>query len=151
MTTIAPPVTGQDIAMAARATRQVLDIFLAEQGTNFLPFATLNTIVAQGEVLAADGLVRRLCYALDVDSSTVHIVLNGLRTRGLIRQSAGPSGEVHFELTPDGQAEHQRLNGLLAPITADLYRDFNPAELAATRHVLVTLADRALSRSEQLR
>ena len=143
MTTISQPVTGQDIAVAARATRQVLDEFLAEHGISFAPFATLNTIVAQGETLDTEALLQRLAFAMDVDPSTVRIVLHGLEARGLVRHTASSGAESHFELTPDGQAEHHRLNGLLVPITADLYRDIDPQDLATVRQVLLQITERA--------
>jgi hypothetical protein len=50
---------------------------------------------------------------------------------------------VHLELTPEGSAELQRLNAIIGGITAELYRDFDPDELAITRRVLVTLTERA--------
>jgi DNA-binding MarR family transcriptional regulator len=145
MTTVTqPPVTGQDINLAARATRKALEVLLAEQGASFQPLATLNSIAARGATLDAEALVRNLANAFDVDSQTVHSVLHGLQARGLVRQTPSHAdSQSHFELTADGAQELQRLNAIVGQLTAKLYRDFDPQELATTRQVLVTLTERA--------
>jgi DNA-binding MarR family transcriptional regulator len=144
MTVSAPPVTGQDINLAARSTRKALEVLLAEQGASFPPLGAMNTIVTRGASLDRQELVRFLGSALDVDAQTVATILHGLQTRGLAREvtSAG-DGRVHLELTAEGSAELQRLNAIIGGITAELYRDFEPEELAITRRVLVTLTERA--------
>jgi hypothetical protein len=66
MTTSTQPVTGQDIAVAAKATRTLLDMLLAEAGTSFAPFATLNTVAVRGPSVSRADLLRSLgaaaCY-----------------------------------------------------------------------------------------
>jgi DNA-binding MarR family transcriptional regulator len=143
MTTVAQPVNGQDIAVAARASRQVLDVLLAEQGTSFAPFATMNTVVALGRSLDCDALVRHLGAAFDVDATTVRSLLHGLEALGLVQQTAESGPELHYQLTREGQAEQQRLSKLAAGVAAELYRGFNAEELATTRRVLVALTERA--------
>ncbi|MBV8716978.1 MAG: winged helix DNA-binding protein [Chloroflexi bacterium] len=143
-TTVAPPVTGQDINLAARATRKALELVLAEQGTSFQPLAVLNVITGRGAALDRDALVSVLANAFDVDAQTVLTLLHGLEARGLVRHAASSAAEtVHFELTPDGQKEHQRLTSITGELIATLYRDFDPEDLATTRRVLVTLTERA--------
>jgi DNA-binding MarR family transcriptional regulator len=138
MTSSAQPVSGQDINLAARASRQALDVLLAEQGTSFAPCATLNTIVALGASLDREALVRHLGAGLDVDAATVRAVLHGLQARRLVALS-----DEHYVLTAEGKAEHQRLSQPVAALTAELYGGLDADELAATRRVLVALTERA--------
>lgn len=141
MTAVGQPVTGQDINMAARAARKALDVVLAEQGTSFPPLAMLNTLVSQGPVMDHAALVAQVARGLDMNPETVQIVLHGLQTRGLVR--AGGDETARVELTPEGQAEHQRLTAIVGDLTRALYAGFDADELAVTRRVLVTLTDRA--------
>jgi DNA-binding MarR family transcriptional regulator len=138
MTAATLPVTGQDINLAARATRKALEILLAEQGTSFPPLATMNVIVSRGGSLDREALVRTLANAMDVDPQTIETVIHGLEARGLVKQTG-----AHYELTPEGSAEHRRISAITAELTARLYRDFEPEDLAVTRRVLVTLTERA--------
>ena len=145
MTAIAQPVTGQDINLAARATRQVLEVLLAEQGTSFTPFAALNQIVVLGPSVDRDGLVRRLGSAFALDDASVPAILHGLQARGLVHQttSSGAAASAQVELTAAGEDEHQRLTRLVAGLTAELYRGFDADDLATTRRVLVAVTERA--------
>ena len=141
MTAVGQPVTGQDINMAARATRKALDVLLAEQGTSFPPLALLNTLASRGGVLDRSALIAQLARGLDVSTDTLLTVLHGLETRGLVRESS--SGSAQVQLTPEGQAEHRRLTAIIGALTAALYAGFGADELAVTRRVLVTLTERA--------
>jgi DNA-binding MarR family transcriptional regulator len=145
MTTVGQPVNGQDINLAASATRTVLEVLLAEQGTSFAPFAAMNQMVALGPSANRDELVRRLGAAFQVDDATVLALLHGLQARGLVRQTTPSAADttVHVQLTAEGEAEHQRLSSLVAAVTAELYRGFDAEDLATTRRVLVTLTERA--------
>ena len=138
------PVTGQDINLAARATRKALELLLAEQGTSFPPLAVLNAIVSHGAALDRDAIVGVLANALDVDVQTVLTVVRGVEARGLVRQTvAEGDSKPRLELTTVGTAEHQRLTAIVGQLTSKLYSDFDPEDLATTRRVLVTLTERA--------
>ena len=150
MTTQAPPVNGQDINLAARATRKALDVLLAEQGTTFPPFGTMNTLVARGGAADRDALVDFIATALELDALTVRLLLHGLQERGLVRQHVTSGGRAEIELTLEGRLEHQRLSALAGQLTAELYRGLDPADLAVTRRVLVTLTERANARVDAL-
>jgi len=138
MTIAATPLSGQDIGLAARATRKALDVVLAELGFAFAPLATLNSIVSRGAALDREALIRFLASAFDVDPQTVVTVLHGLESRGLIQEADG-----YFALTPDGTAELGRLNASVGGLTQKLYGDLDPDDLVAARRVLVTLTERA--------
>jgi DNA-binding MarR family transcriptional regulator len=141
MTAVGQPVNGQDISMAARATRKALDVVLAEQGTSFPPLATLNTLVSRGNVMDRDALIAQLARGLDVNAETVLTVVHGLEARGLVDTSTDET--VRIQLTPAGQAEHRRLTSIISGLTDALYQGFDANELAVTRRVLVTLTERA--------
>lgn len=64
MTAGGQPVSGQDINMAARATRKALDVVLAEQGTSFPPLAMLNTLMSRGGSVDRDALIAQLARVL---------------------------------------------------------------------------------------
>jgi DNA-binding MarR family transcriptional regulator len=149
--TTAPPVTGQDINVAARATRKLLDVLLAEAGTSFAPFVTLNAVATRGPSVSRVELVRVLGPGLDVDGSTILALLQHLQSRGFVRQtrSSGDETAVQVELTPDGETEYRRLQKIVGAATSELYGGLDPDDLATTRRVLVTVTERvpALLRS----
>jgi DNA-binding MarR family transcriptional regulator len=138
MTSVAQPLTGQDINLAARATRKALEVVLAEQGVAFAPLATLNTIVGRGTTLERDGLIRYVSSALDVDPQTVVTIVHGLESRGLVRHDG-----THLELTEQGVAEHRQLTAVTGQLTEKLYRGLDPSDLIAAHRVLATLTERA--------
>jgi DNA-binding MarR family transcriptional regulator len=146
MTMQAQPVNGQDINLAARATRKALDVLLAEEGTTFPPFGIVNTLVTRGGAMDLPALVDFIGTALELDGLTVRLLLHGLIERSLVRQSVSPDGNIVIELTPEGRLEHQRLSSRASEVTAELYRDLDPEDLAITRRVLVTLTERANAR-----
>ena len=141
MTAVGQPVNGQDINMAARATRKALDVVLAEQGTSFPPLALLNTLVSAGSAMDRDMLITRLERGLDVNAETVMTVLHGLESRGLVQVLSDSKPQVR--LTPEGQAEHGRISSIVSGLTSALYAGFDTEELAVTRRVLITLTERA--------
>lgn len=147
MTTVAQPVNGQDINLAARATRNALELLLADHGTSFRPLAAMNVIASRGAALEPEDVVASLSNAFDVENEPVKTILHGLETRGLVRRTTSTvDGKRHFELTEEGKAEHQRLSALTATLTAELYRGFEAEDLATTRRVLVALTERANAR-----
>ena len=142
MTSVLTPVNGQDINLAARATRKALEALLAEQGTTFPPLAVMNVLTTRGGSLDRAALVEFVSTVLELDAMTVRLIVHGLEQRGLI----AASGERGLELTSEGRHEHKRLSALAGQVTAELYRDLDPRDLAVTRRVLVTLTERANSR-----
>ena len=147
MTTTAQPVNGQDINVAAAATRKVLEVLLAEQGTSFGPMATLNTIASPlGAALDREALVAHLSGALGVDATSVRGILHGLQARGLVELTGAAGPDARFQLTAAGIAEQRRVSQVIAGVTTELYSGLDPADLATTRQVLVVLTERANTR-----
>ena len=139
MTTVPTPVNGQDINLAARATRKALEALLAEQGTTFPPLAVMNVLSTRGGRMDRAALVEFITTALELDAVTVRLIVHGLQERGLVQ----PVDTRVVALTDQGRNEHQRLSALAATVTAELYRDLDPQDLAVTRRVLLTLTERA--------
>lgn len=136
--------TGQDIGMAARATRALLDMVLDEAGTTFEIWVTLNTLAQTGSPVRRDALRWDLAGRLGVDESSITPLLDQLASAGLVEASRVPGGTV--DITPDGEAMYGRLRDAIARTSADLYAGLDPDDLAVTRRVLLEVTDRATAR-----
>jgi hypothetical protein len=106
----------------------------------FGEWLVLSTLARYGgagdrERLAAD-------VALGVDpGKPLSDALDHLEVRGLIR-----AGGDEVALTADGTAEQARLRGLIAGLTAELYRDLDSTDLVVAKRVLNTVTQRAAAR-----
>jgi hypothetical protein len=126
MTTLNGIVIGQ----AERATRAVLDRLLEQVGTPFDQWVVLNLTAASGPV-SADLLAARLRIPLPAASAA----LAAVRDAGL----TGSDGR----LTAAGRARHAEITAGLADITARLYGDLPPEDLAVAGRVLTLVTARA--------
>jgi hypothetical protein len=140
MTSTAPPFTGRDLNLAARATRDVLDALLAEERIDFHQSVTLRTVGLAGAVDTA-GLRPRIAADLRVSAQAADDLVSWLLSTGLAEQRDGQT-----VLTPDGRARFDRLQRTIGAATAELYAGIPPADLAATARVLRQLTDRAAAR-----
>jgi DNA-binding MarR family transcriptional regulator len=134
MTTPAPLLNGMDINLAARATRDVLDALLDQAGLTFPEWVAMQTLAAPNQHAERPALVTDLATRLRIDPAAVAEVLDSLATSGLIADE---------RLTPSGAALCARIQAGIGRITATLYADFAPEDLATTRRVLLELTDRA--------
>jgi hypothetical protein len=133
-----PPLTGIDIGVAAQATRALLDELLVAAETTFPEWVTLRTVALAPAPPARDALRHDLASALRVDEGEIETTLAGLARKGLL------TGSV--ELTADGTARFDRLQAGVQRITAELYGEFDPADLAVAGRVLRQVAERATAR-----
>jgi len=137
--TSTPPLT-QSIGQAEKALRAVLDRLLAETGTTFVQWVTLNMLARSGSAVQHQQLVRQVEAALKLDEPTVLATLGELSALGLIT----PPGEAaRIELTTAGDAQFQRLRQRIDSVTERLYGDLPADELTTTRRVLGIVAERA--------
>jgi hypothetical protein len=67
MSSARSPLSGQEIALAANATRALLDSLLAETETTFHRWVILNFAGSGGGSVARDAVVARMQSALKVD------------------------------------------------------------------------------------
>jgi len=143
-----PTLTGQDINVAARAVRRLLDALLDEAGITFAGWVAVLTLAQDGPAIRRDVLQRDLAENLQADASSITELLDQLESTGLVREAsdAGAADAVHVRLTPDGEALVRRLQEGIGRITAELYSGFDPTDLATTRRVLVEVTERANAR-----
>jgi DNA-binding MarR family transcriptional regulator len=140
MTQPAPPLTGMDINLAARATRAVFDTLLGKGGITFAEWVALRTLALQGPAIERDTLKDTLTSLLPGEAPAGEL-LDALRSRGLL----GDDGD-RIVLTADGEALFGRLQGEVGRTTAELYGDLDPEDLATTRRILAEVAQRANAR-----
>jgi DNA-binding MarR family transcriptional regulator len=137
--TSTPPLT-QSIGQAENALRAVLDRLLAETGTTFVQWVTLNMIARSGSAVQHEQLVRQIEAALKLEEPTVLATLGELSALGLLT----PPGEAaRVELTTVGDAQFQRLHQSIDSVTERLYGDLPMDDLVATRRVLGIVTERA--------
>ena len=136
--TQAPTLNGRDIALAATATRALLDIMLTKEGISFGESLAVRTIAAADSGADRDEL-RRALESTPVDpplSGTA--LLDGITARGFVEED-----QDRIILTASGRALSDRVQQGTAELIADLYADFDPAELEVTRRVLNQVTERA--------
>lgn len=134
-----PTLNGQIIGQAERATRAVLDVLLAETGTDFVEWVTLNVLHGSGASADASDLVARVGSGLKIDGSVALESLRSLIALGLVAGSA--SGSI--ELTDAGRSRHEQIRAGIATISSRLYRDLPQDDLATAGRVLTLITARA--------
>ena len=140
MTTV-PTLNGMVIGQAEAATRAVLDNFLAESGTSFLPWVALNLLTLAGGKLAQDERVMRVRRGRKLDAPPALAALNELIAVGHVRQTSGTPPLI--EVTASGVALYNRIRSGIDAITDRLYGDLPPDELVTAARVLTILTERA--------
>jgi hypothetical protein len=138
MTTTPAPVTGQDIGMAQNATRALLDNLLADAGSDFEEWVVLRLISQNGGKVGPVALAGTLAGALTLADSPVDRLIRRTVARGFIHQVV-----EGFTFTNLGAETYLRLSNEVGQITAKLYGDFDPADLATTGRVLREVTRRA--------
>jgi DNA-binding MarR family transcriptional regulator len=138
MTTQTPPLTGQDINLAARAVRDLLDVLLERAGLTFEQSLVLQALGPETNGLDRQGLVTDLAKRLRVDPSEVSTTVVSLAHAGLLVESP-----ERVRLTPDGQSTYDGMQSGIRRVTARLYGPFAPDDLATTRRVLREIIERA--------
>lgn len=136
-----PILSGQEIAVAARATRAVLDAVLRDAGTTFPAWVALNVLGTNGASVPREALQRTLAEGLPADPGSVAGLLDEVEAAGLLR------GTASVELTPEGRARYEDLRGAIGAAAARLWAGFDPDDLATTRRVLLEVTERARAQS----
>ena len=135
--TTAPPLTGQDINLAAHATRTLLISELEPFGLTFEQWIVLN-LVGSGQAATADAIRRRLLAALGVDGPTADDLLAGLVRVDLLEEQGDD-----VRLTSAGEQRWQEAVAVVADLVAALYAGIDGDDMATTRRVLVEVTERA--------
>jgi hypothetical protein len=128
MTDTTPPVNGQDIGLAARAGRVLLDRVLDAHQATFDEWVALRSLA-----LDQDPVANFFGDQALADSTLAHLTAQGFVT-------LDPAA-----LTPAGSARYDALNADVLSISRRLYAGFAPEELATTGRVLREVARRAMA------
>jgi DNA-binding MarR family transcriptional regulator len=133
----APPLA-QFIGRTERALRALMDLVLADTGGTFHQWVALNFTAASGDIDRGE-LVGRLTEALRIDDAIAEATLAELIDQRLLQ--AGSGWDV--ALTDAGRERYERIRTAINQITAPLYGDLPPSDVAIARRVLTTISDRA--------
>ena len=134
--TQAPPLNGQVIGQAERATRAVLDLLLVAENTSFVNWVTLNLTATQGET-KPEALIDQLVTGLRIDQTEARAAIDELDTAGLL--TVGD----RIRLTTEGEAKYAHISAGIADIATRLYHDLPHDDLVIARRILETLTERA--------
>lgn len=146
--TTAPPLTGQDINVAASATRALFNIQLDRAGIAFEEWVALRALAAPGPAQRAT--VRgRLAELLSVAPATVERLFDGLAARGLVRED-GSGDAPTVDLTPEGRTVFEQVNNGGLAVAAELYGDMDADDLATTKRVLADVTERAKAMRDRI-
>lgn len=120
----APKLFGQQLGETVAATRIVLDNVLAEAGTDFPRWVTLNSLAT--------------ATPLPDDDPTLAAAAEALAGEGFVTR--GPSG---LALTAAGETRYGELRSLVAATSDRIYAGMPQDDLETARRVLAEVADRA--------
>ncbi|MBA2892750.1 MarR family transcriptional regulator [Nonomuraea soli] len=135
-----PALTGQDIAEAQGALRGLLEGVLAPTGVSGNGYLALRVLTLRGPM--APGDLRDFLAGqrqLGLDPAGAAALLDDLAARGLI----GVGDDGLTRTTQEGAALHTRLSETIAPITGQVFGDFDPADLEVAHRVLNEVMRRA--------
>jgi DNA-binding MarR family transcriptional regulator len=138
MSSARSPLSGQEIALAANATRALLDSLLAETETTFHQWVILNFAGSGGGSVARDAVVARMQSALKVDVATASAAVDEVVALGLAMTE-----EDRLILTPDGAERYEQIRAGSAAIVERLYAGLPIEDLFTTRRILTTVTERA--------
>lgn len=134
--TQAPPLNGQVIGQAERATRALLDVLLAAESTPFVQWVALNLVATQGET-TTDFLLKQMVNGLRIDKAEAQAAIHDLDGEALM------TTHDLVRLTSDGEARYARISAGIAELAARLYHDLPHDDLVIARRVLETVTERA--------
>ncbi len=140
----APTLTGQDIGEAEGALTALLEEVLAETGTTRNEYITLRVLAARGPFTPPAVLHEFLAQQrqLALDPAGVEELLATLEGKALV-SGTSLDGPGPAQLTEKGTAFDAQLAEAVAPLTKQVFADFDPDDLATTHRVLVRLIERA--------
>jgi hypothetical protein len=135
----APPLSGQDINLAASATRQLLIATLAPLDVTFEQWTVINQ-VGSGQTTDDTGVRARLVAGLQLSDAEIDAIFLAAAP-WVARDDDG-----RLTLTDAGRDLFAQGSTIVAGLVAELYAGFSPEELARTRQILVEVTARAAAR-----
>jgi DNA-binding MarR family transcriptional regulator len=133
-----PPLT-QFIGRTERTLRALMDLVLADTGGTFHQWVALNFTAAGGDSIDRSELIAQLAGALQIDDTAAEATIAEMADERLLEATSG--SEV--ALSDAGRERYERIRAAIGEITAPLYGDLPPGDVAVTRRVLTTISDRA--------
>lgn len=132
------PVLGtQVIGQAESALGAILGPLLARTGTTFNQWLVLTVTAASGSAIDRGQLVARIAGARKIDAHQVETALSELTAAGLVLD------QPRVGLSEVGQARYHEIRAAVDDVTARLFGDFPPADLATAGRVLAIVTARA--------
>jgi DNA-binding MarR family transcriptional regulator len=117
---------------------------LARSGTTFPQWVALTKVAADGGTADRRQLIDAMTGALKIDDAAAAEALAGLAAADLLEAlEALPGTGSRVGLTPPGQARYREIRAAVDRVTARLYGDIPPAELATAGRVLALITARA--------
>jgi DNA-binding MarR family transcriptional regulator len=129
---------GPSVGMAESALSRLLAGVLAETGTPRQTYLALQRIAALGEQATRDEYVADLSEWLDLDQAQATELADSLVGSGLLTIT----GET-VRLSESGTALRARIGESIGVVTARLYAQFDPADLATTVRTRQAITTRA--------
>ena len=139
-----PPLFGQVLGQAHRASTALLEDLLARHDTSFESWVSLNTLSQQEPGVDRNQFRSQLATAFQTDEEAVERLLTQLEAGGLIRVDRD-NGMSSVTMTPEGLAQYAELRESIGNLSAQLLADVDPDDLAAARRVLEQMRTRAES------
>jgi DNA-binding MarR family transcriptional regulator len=139
-----PPLFGQLLGQAHRASSALLDDLLARHDTAFETWVTLNLLSQRDPGIDRDQFRRELATSLQTDAAAIERLLAQLEVDGLI-ESASANNRSSISTTPEGKARVTELRESISDLSTQLLGDVDPNDLAAARRVLEQMRIRAES------
>jgi hypothetical protein len=133
-----PPLT-QFIGRTERTLRALMDLVLADTGGTFHQWVALNFTAAGGDSIDRSELIAQLAGALQIDDTAAEATIAEMADERLLQTASGSD----VALSEAGHERYERIRAAIGEITAPLYGDLPPLDLATTRRVLTTISDRA--------
>jgi hypothetical protein len=134
-----PVLSTQVIGQAESALGAILDPLLARTGTTFNQWLVLTVTAASGSAVVRDQLVARITGARKIDAHQVETAISELAAVGLVL----PGDETRVGLSEAGQGLYHEIRAALQDVTARLFGDFPPEDLATAGRVLAIVTARA--------
>jgi DNA-binding MarR family transcriptional regulator len=116
-----------------------MDRLLEDTGGTFHQWVALTITAANGDSVDLDELTATVINALRINEAEADAVIAELIDEDLLTTVSGSL--VAF--TDAGRERYARIRTAVDQITAALYGDLPPGDLAIARRVLTTIADRA--------
>lgn len=139
MTTTPQPLFGQTLGLAQQALGVLARKALADAGTDFDTWLTLNMLAQNHDPHDARAVIALVATALPRPVAEVEALVSSLAASGLVYRS----GDHGINLTPGGTLKHAELRSVLQDVSRTALSAVEPAELDTARRVLEAVTLRA--------